>query len=77
MNQNHIEINPKVLAGKPIIKGTRIPVSLVLNLLVHGYTIERIAEAYPNLTKADIVAAIRYSEARLNREVAMRLPMAR
>ena len=64
-----VEINPRKLAGKPIIKGTRIPVTLILNLLARGYTVERILEAYPNLKRADILAAIRYSEARIQREV--------
>lgn len=64
-----IEINPKKLAGKPIIKGTRIPVALILNLLARGYTIERILNAYPNLKKMDVLAAIRYSEARMQREI--------
>lgn len=64
-----IEINPKILAGKPVIKGTRIPVALILNLFVRGYTTERILRAYPNLKKADILAAIRYSEARMQREI--------
>ena len=63
-----IEINPKKLAGKPVIKRTRIPVALILNLLAKGYTIERILRAYPNLKKADLLAAIRYSEARIQRE---------
>ena len=63
-----VVVNPKILAGKPIIKGTRVPVTLILNLLVHGYTVERILEAYPNLKKADITAAVRYSEMRINRE---------
>jgi len=65
---NRIEINPKKLVGKPIIKGTRIPVTLVLNLLARGYTTDRILKAYPNLKKQDILAAVRYSEMRLNRE---------
>ena len=68
MNIERIVINPKVLAGKPIIRGTRIPVTLILNLLAHGYTVERILEAYPNLKKADVTAAVRYSEMRINRE---------
>ena len=63
-----IEINPKILAGKPVVKGTRIPVTLILNLLAGGYTIRRILEAYPNLTRADVQAAIRYSGERINRE---------
>lgn len=64
-----IEINPKILAGKPVVKGTRIPVALILNLLAKGYTIERILNAYPNLKKVDVLAAIRYSEARVQREI--------
>lgn len=64
-----IEVNPEILAGKPIIKGTRVPVTLVLNLLARGYTPARIIKAYPNLTPADIKAAVAYSTARLNREM--------
>lgn len=64
----HIEINPDILLGKPVIRGTRVSVALILNLLEHGYTIKRILAAYPNLKKADVLAAIRYSAARINRE---------
>lgn len=67
MNER-IEINPKILVGKPVIKGTRIPVTLILNLMAHGYTVDRVIEAYPVLTKDDIVAALEYTQALLNRE---------
>lgn len=66
--QQRIEINPKKLSGKPVIKGTRIPVTLILNLLAKGYSIERIVMAYPNLKKTDVLAAIYYSQARIERE---------
>ncbi|MBI4135553.1 DUF433 domain-containing protein [Candidatus Uhrbacteria bacterium] len=56
-----IETNPNILLGKPVIKGTRIPVSLVLNLLAHGYTTKRVVEAYPQLTLEDVRAAIEYA----------------
>lgn len=56
----HIEINPRVLAGKPVIKGTRVPVALVLNLLANGYTVARILHAYPNLINPDVLAAVQY-----------------
>lgn len=75
--RERIEINPKILAGKPVIKGTRIPVAIILNLLARGYTIERIARAYPNIKKADVLAAIRYSEARMQREVARSFELAK
>ncbi len=70
-----IEINPRILAGKPVIKGTRVPVALVLNLLANGYTVARILQAYPNLTKPGVLAAIRYSRERINREMIMPLAL--
>lgn len=65
---DRIEINPNILVGKPVIKGTRIPVTLILNLLAHGYTVDRVIEAYPILTKDDCMAALEYAQAVLNRE---------
>lgn len=53
-----IEVNPKVLSGKPVIRGTRIPVSLILNLLAQGYELADVLLAYPELTEADVRAAI-------------------
>ncbi len=66
---DRITVDPDILVGKPVITGTRIPVSLVLNLLAHDYTFDRIIEAYPILTADDIRAAISYAGARLDREV--------
>jgi len=70
----HIVIDQKILAGKPIIKGTRIPVVLILNLLENGYTIGRILTAYPNLTKKDVLAAIDYAKKRIEREFVQFFP---
>ena len=50
-----------------MIAGTRIPVSLILNLLAHGYDAARILQAYPALTAEDIHAALAYAQARLDR----------
>lgn len=66
--RDHIAIDPEIMVGKPIIAGTRIPVSLILNLLAHDYTGDRIREAYSVLTEEDIKAAIAYAGARLDRE---------
>lgn len=60
--EKQITINPKIMCGKPVIKGTRIPVYLILNLLAAGYTFERIIEAYPQLDKKNIKAALNYAQ---------------
>lgn len=62
MNYKHyIEINPKKLAGKPVIKGTRIAVELVLRLLAQGATAEEILRTYPHLNKNHIRACLAYA----------------
>ena len=65
------------MMGKPIIKGTRIPVYLILNLLAAGYTFERIIKAYPDLTKKDIKAALGYAQAltKYEQEIVPRIVM--
>ncbi len=63
-----IETDPAILVGKPVIKDTRIPVALILNLLAHGYTTERVTEAYPGLTVEDVQAALEYAERIIDRE---------
>jgi uncharacterized protein (DUF433 family) len=57
---NRIEINPKVMMGKPVIRGTRITVELILRKLGDGATQADLIEAYPRLTRRDINAAIGY-----------------
>ncbi|SHF30770.1 Uncharacterized conserved protein, DUF433 family [Fodinibius roseus] len=59
--QNHIESTPDVLKGKPRIKNTRIPVSLILGYLASEYDFEEIIEEFPDLTKDDIKACLRYA----------------
>jgi uncharacterized protein (DUF433 family) len=58
---NRIEMNSKVMMGKPVIRGTRIPVELILRKLGEGATEMDLLDAYPRLTKADIRAAIEYA----------------
>lgn len=53
--------NPKILGGKPVIAGTRIPVSLILDYLAEGYMPEEITFEYPMLTRADIKTAVRFA----------------
>lgn len=71
--KSSVVVDPNVLAGKPVIAGTRIPVYLILNLLANGYSIARIVEAYPVLSAEDVQAAIRYAEARMRREETLAL----
>ena len=56
-----VEINPKVMLGKPVIRGTRIPVELILRKLSERATEADLLDAYPQLTSEDIQAAIRYA----------------
>jgi len=58
---NRIEINPKIMLGKPVIKGTRIPVYVILNLLAEGYNLEKIIKEYPDLTRRDVLAALKFA----------------
>ena len=65
---DHIVVNPKILGGKPIIKGTRIAVSLVLEWLAAGMTPGDIVQEYPHLTLKDVAAATRYAAKLLEKE---------
>ena len=56
-----IEVNPRVMLGKAVIRGTRVPVELVLRKLSEGASEADLIEAYPHLTREDIHAAMRYA----------------
>ncbi len=58
---NRIEINPKKAGGKTVIKGTRIPVYFILELIANGWSFENILKNYPQLKRGDILAAIAYA----------------
>lgn len=57
----HIEINPKIMVGKPVIKGTRLTVQYILNLLAHGTAFDGIIQEYDGLTNEDILACLLYA----------------
>jgi len=63
-----IEINPKVMLGKPVIRGTRIPVEIILRKLAQNISVEEILSDYPRLTKEDIRAALAYAAQSLSTE---------
>jgi uncharacterized protein (DUF433 family) len=56
-----ISSDPDILHGKPCIKGTRIPVYLIVTLIAEGETVENIIKDYPSLTREDMKAALHYA----------------
>ena len=61
-----IEINPRVCNGKPVIKGTRIPVSVILDQIAEGESWENVLKNYPELKRGDIKAALIYAKETLD-----------
>jgi uncharacterized protein (DUF433 family) len=72
--QDHITIDPNVLVGKPVIKGTRISVEFVVDLLGRGWTSEQILREYDHLTQQDIQACLAYASDVLKSERVYLLP---
>jgi len=70
---DRVVIDPEILVGKPVIKGTRVPVSLVIELLASGMSEKEILKEYPQLKKEDIKAALLYASKCLEREVTVPL----
>ena len=65
---DRVEINPKVMLGKPVIRGTRIPVELIIRKLGEGATEADLLDAYPRLVRGDIQAALLYAADALSHE---------
>ncbi|MCS7282362.1 MAG: DUF433 domain-containing protein [Anaerolineae bacterium] len=68
-----ITINPKIMVGKPVIRGTRLTVEYILNLLAHGATPEEILQEYKGLTHEDIQACLLFATKALESTVFMPL----
>ena len=58
---NRIALNPKVMVGKPVIRGTRLTVEYIFNLLAHGATVLEILEEYEGLSQEDIQACFLFA----------------
>lgn len=58
---NRIEVNPKILTGKPVIKGTRLSVQFIVGLMAQGITVNEILEEYKNLSPEDIRACLLFA----------------
>lgn len=65
-NEDRIELDPRVCGGKPVIKGTRIPVSVLLERIAENEPWESILRVYPELNAEDIQAALLYARASLD-----------
>ena len=72
--QDHVVIAPDIHHGDPCIKGTRIPVSIILGSLADGMTPEQIRDAYPQLALEDIRAALGYAADAVQQDMLLPLP---
>ena len=68
--EERIELNPEILVGKPIVKGTRISVQLVIERLADGCTTDELVDLYPTLTRDDVLACLHYASECLALEMA-------
>jgi uncharacterized protein (DUF433 family) len=66
--RDHIYSNPSILGGKPVVKGTRISVELILEYLAEGASASEIVEAYDHLTETDVRAAVAFTHDLLVKE---------
>ena len=66
--RDHITSSPEILVGKPVIKGTRISVELVLGWLANGWSFDNIIEAYPHINRDDIFAALAFAAEMMHEE---------
>jgi len=72
--EDRIELNPEILVGKPVIKGTRISVELVVGFLADGWSEDDILRNYPHVTREDILACLAYAREMLQDFRHYRLP---
>jgi uncharacterized protein (DUF433 family) len=68
MTHDRIHRDPKIMVGKPVIKGTRITVELLVRECAAGLSFREITESYPHITEADIRAALAYAADYLSHE---------
>ncbi|MEW6137444.1 MAG: DUF433 domain-containing protein [Thermodesulfobacteriota bacterium] len=65
---DRIVVDPEILQGKPVVKGTRLAVEFIIDLLASGWSNEDIMKNYPGLTSEDILACLSYASAVLHSE---------
>jgi len=72
--EDRITVDPKVLVGKPVIKGTRLAVEFIIELLANGWTRQQILDNYPGITEEDILACLHYASNTLKSERVYLIP---
>lgn len=73
--QTRIIVDPEILVGKPVIKGTRLAVEFIIDLLAQGWSTDEILRNYPGLTLEDIQACLSYASAALKTEKVYAIPL--
>ena len=66
--RDRITVDPRILVGKPVVKGTRISVEMVVDLLAAGWTHEQVLDSYPTLKADDVLACLAYASELLHEE---------
>lgn len=74
--QDRIVIDPEILVGKPVVRGTRLAVEFIIDLLAQGWSEAEVLRNYPGLTREDILACLAYAGQRLKAERVYPLPVA-
>lgn len=70
--EDRISVDPTICSGKPCIRGTRIMVKNILGMIAGGYTMEKVLEAYPELTREDVAEALSYASQVIDEEKVVR-----
>ncbi|MCL4215606.1 MAG: DUF433 domain-containing protein [Candidatus Hydrogenedentes bacterium] len=66
--KDRITLDPAILTGKPVVRGTRMAVEFIIELLAEGWTEQRILDSYPGLTREDVLACLQYASETLKSE---------
>jgi uncharacterized protein (DUF433 family) len=66
-----ITVNPNICAGKPVIRGTRIMMMNILGMIAGGYSLDQVIQAYPELTRETVSAALHYAVTIIDKEKAL------
>lgn len=75
MDKNgRIQVDPKILTGKPVVRGTRISVEHVVDLLAQGWPVDQVLENYPGMTREDVQACLAYAAELLKSEKVFPIP---